>query len=102
MSSDNGSSVFTMVAAPEPGPRRQRETVWQFLERSSEPVAAAARAQWDGCLSRMPPGPRQALIRRLQDRHDEQVRADLAELVTFVILDSVYPGVEIEPETCTR
>jgi hypothetical protein len=101
MSSDNGSSVFTLAAASEPSPRRQRETVWQFLERSSEPVAAAARAQWDGWLSRMPPGPRQALIRRLQDRHDEQVRAALAELVTFVMLDSVYPAVEIEPETGT-
>jgi hypothetical protein len=90
-----------MVAAPEPGPRRQRETVWQFLERSSEPVAAAARAQWDGWLSGMPSGPLDALVRRLQDRHDEQVRAALAELVTFVMLDSVYPAVEIEPETGT-
>src|ERR1022692_4264575 len=63
VSLSSGSSVFTVVAAP-------------------------ARAQWDGWLSRMPPGPRAALIRRLQDRHDEQVRAALAELVTFVLLDS--------------
>jgi hypothetical protein len=90
-----------MVAVPEPGARRRNQTVWQFLERSSEPVAAAARAQWDGWLSRMPSGPRDALVRRLQDRHDEQVRAALAELVTFVMLDSVYPAVEIEPETAT-
>ena len=90
-----------MVAVPEPGARRRNETVWQFLERSSEPVAAAARAQWDGWLSGMPSGPRDALVRRLQDRHDEQVRAALAELVTFVMLDSVYPAVEIEPETAT-
>jgi hypothetical protein len=62
-------------------------------------VAAAARAQWDGWLSRMPPGPRAALIRRLQDRHDEQVRAAVAELVTFVLLDSVYPAIEADPET---
>ena len=101
MSLSNGSSVFTTVAAPEPGARRPGESVWQFLERSSEPVAAAARAQWDGWLSQMPSGPRAALIRRLQDRHDEQVRAALAELVTFVILDSVYPAVEIEPATGT-
>ncbi len=42
----------------------------------------------------MPPGPRAALIRRLRDRHDEQVRAALAELVTFVLLDSVYPAID--------
>jgi hypothetical protein len=101
MSSDNGSSIFTLAAAPEPGTRRRNETVWQFLERSNEPAAVAARAQWDGWLSRIPPGPRQALIRRLQDRHHEQVRAALAELVTFVMLDSVYPAVEIEPEPGT-
>jgi len=45
------------------------------------------------------PGPRAALIRRLQDRHDEQVRAALAELVTFVLLDSVYPAIEVDPGT---
>ncbi len=99
MSLSNGSSVFTVVAASEPGARRRDESVWRWLERSSEPVAAAARAQWDGWLSRMPPGPRAALIRRLQDRHDEQVRAAVAELVTFVLLDSVYPAIEVDPET---
>ena len=71
VSLSSGSSVFTVVAAPAPGARRRDESVWRWLERSSEPVAAAARAQWDGWLSRMPPGPRAALIRRLQDRHDE-------------------------------
>jgi len=62
------SSVFTVVdaPAPEPSARRRDESVWRWLERSSEPVAAAARAQWDGWLSRMPPGPRAALIRSLQ------------------------------------
>jgi hypothetical protein len=99
VSLSSGSSVFTVVAAPEPGARRRDESVWRWLERSSEPVAAAARAQWDGWLSRMPPGPRAALIRRLQDRHDEQVRAALAELVTFVLLDSVYPAIQVDPET---
>jgi hypothetical protein len=54
----SGSSDFTVVAAPEPGARRRDESVWRWLERSSEPVAAAARAQWDGWLLRMPPGPR--------------------------------------------
>jgi hypothetical protein len=88
-----------MVAAPEAGARRRDESVWRWLERSNEPVAAAARAQWDGWLSRMPPGPRTALIRRLQDRHDEQVRAALAELVTFVLLDSVHPAIEVDAET---
>ena len=99
MSLSSGSSVFTVVAVPEHGARRRDESVWRWLERSSEPVAAAARAQWDGWLSRMPPGPRAALIRRLQDRHDEQVRAALAELVTFVLLDSVYPAIEADPGT---
>jgi hypothetical protein len=49
----------------------------------------------------MPPGPRAALVTRLKDRHDELVRAALAELVTFVLLKAVYPAVEIEPETGT-
>jgi hypothetical protein len=99
VSLSDGSSVFTVAAVPEASARRRDESVWHWLERSSEPVAAAARAQWDGWLSRMPPGPRAALIRRLQDRHDEQVRAALAELVTFVLLDSVYPAVEVDPGT---
>ncbi len=99
MNEDNGASAFSAVAAREPGARRRTESVWQFLERSSEAVAATARAQWDGWLTRIPPGPRKDLIRRLQDRSDEQVRAALAELITFVLLDSVYPAVEIDPET---
>ena len=99
MNLSNGSSVFTVAAAPEAGARRRDDSVWHWLERSSEPVAAAARAQWDGWLSRMPPGPRAALVRRLQDRNDEQVRAAVAELVTFVSLDSVYPAIEVDPET---
>ncbi len=49
----------------------------------------------------MPLRPRTALITRLKDRHDELVRAALAELVTFVMLDAVYPAVEVEPETGT-
>lgn len=99
MDEDNGSSVFPAVASREPGARHRAESVWQFLERSSEPVAATARARWDNWLTRMPPEPRKDLIRRLQDRSDEQVRAALAELFTFVLLDSVYPAVEIDPPT---
>jgi hypothetical protein len=49
----------------------------------------------------MPSTARAALVTRLKDRHDELVRAALAELVTFVLLDCVYPAVEIEPETGT-
>jgi hypothetical protein len=90
-----------MVAAPEAGPRRNAESVWQFLERSSEPVAADTRARWDEWLSRMPEEPRAALVSRLRGREDGQVRAALAELVTFVLLNSVYPVVEVEPETGT-
>jgi hypothetical protein len=99
VSPSSGSSAFTMVAAPKPGAQRREESVWQFLERSSQPEVAATRAQWDGWLSRMPSGPREVLIRRLQDRSDEQVHAALAELVTFILLGSVYPAVEVDPET---
>ncbi len=67
--------------------------------RTYEPVAAAARAQWDGWLSRMPPGPRADFIRRPQDRHDERVLAALAELVTFGLLDSIYLAVDVDPGT---
>jgi len=49
----------------------------------------------------MPAGARATLVTRLKDRHNELVRSALAELVTFVLLDSVYPTVEIEPETGT-
>jgi hypothetical protein len=33
----------------QPGPRRNLEGVWQFLERGSEPIAVAARWRWDDC-----------------------------------------------------
>lgn len=101
--SNNGerASLFTVVASPQPGPRRNGESAWQFLERSSEPVAVAARARWDDWLSRMPEGPRDTLISRLRARNDEQVRAALAELVTFVLLAFVYQDVETDPETGT-
>jgi hypothetical protein len=104
VSEDNGSSAFSAVGSRESGARRRTESVWQFLERSSEQVAATARAQWDSWLIRMPPEPRKDLIRRLKDRSDEQVRAAFAELITFVLLDSVYPAVEIDPVTgsCSR
>ncbi len=51
-----------------------------------------------GWLARMPAGQaRDELIRRLQGRDDTQVSAALAELVTFILLDSVYPTVELQP-----
>jgi hypothetical protein len=40
-----------------------------------------------------------ALATRLKERHNELVRAARAELVTFVLLDCVYPAVKVEPET---
>lgn len=92
-------SAFSAATGRQPGARRRTESVWQFLERSSEPVAATTRAQWDDWLLRMPPKPREDLIRRLKDRSDEQVRAALAELLTYVLLASVYPAVEIDPPT---
>jgi hypothetical protein len=50
----------------------------------------------------MPAEPRDALIVRLKGRIDNQVRDAVAELVTFVLLNSVYPAtVEVEPETGT-
>jgi hypothetical protein len=58
----------------------------------------AARTRWDNWLARMPAGQaRDELIRRLQSRDDTQVSAALAELVTFILLDSVYPVVELQP-----
>lgn len=101
MMSPGSASVFATPASPAPGGRRQDETVWQFLERSTEPVAAETRARWDTWLARMPASARAALVTRLKDRHNDLVRAALAELVTFVLLDCVYPTVEIEPETGT-
>lgn len=73
----------------------------QFLERSTEPIASDTRASWNAWLARMPTEPRAALIHRLKGRNDDHVRAALAKLVTFVLLDAVYPAVEIEPETGT-
>ena len=77
MSLSNEPSVFAVSATLEPGARQRDESVWQWLERSSEPAAEDPRAPWGNWLSRMPPEPRAALIRRLQDRNDEQVRAAL-------------------------
>ena len=101
MMNPGGGSVFTIPASPAAGGRTGHESVWQFLERSPEPVAAETRTRWDAWLSRMPADARAALVTRLKDRHDEQVRSALAELVTFILLDCVYPAVEIEPETGT-
>lgn len=102
MNPDNSPSVFSLSATPTPGRREHRETVWQFLERSTEPVAGETRNHWDEWLSRMPADARARLVTRLKDRHDELVRAALAELVTFVLLNSLYQGaVEVEPETGT-
>ena len=94
-------SVFAAPASPGPGGRRRDESVWQFLERSTEPVAVDTRARWDAWLARMPASAWAALVTRVKDRHNEMVRSVLAELVTFVLLDCVYPDVEIEPETGT-
>jgi hypothetical protein len=101
VNSPGDSSVFAIPADPAPGGRRQDESIWQFLERSTEPVAADTRSRWDAWLARMPAEPRAALVTRLKDRHNELVRGALAELVTFVLLDCVYPAIEIEPETGT-
>jgi hypothetical protein len=97
----SGGSVFATPTSPSLGGRRRDESVWQFLERSTEPVATDTRTRWDTWLARMPASPRAALVTRLKDRHNDLVRSALAELVTFVLLDRVYPAVEIEPETGT-
>lgn len=100
MSSGSSPSAFT-VSAPAPGGRKRTETVWQFLERSTESVATDTRTRWDAWLGRMPSGPRDSLIHRLKARHDATVRDALSELVTFILLDSVYGSVDIEPATGT-
>jgi hypothetical protein len=98
MTGQNSVSFFGNAGAQDPGPRRQRETAWKYLQRSSEPEAVAARTRWDNWLARMPAGQdRDELIRRLEGREDPQVSAALAELVTFILLDSVYPVVELQP-----
>jgi hypothetical protein len=79
--------------------RTRVESILQFLERSTEPVAVETRRRWDIWLLQLPPAARAALITRLEDRHDHLVRAALAELITLVLLDATYPAVEIEPET---
>jgi hypothetical protein len=94
MSSGSGS-VFTIPASPAAGGRTGHESVWQFLERSTEAVAAETRTRWDVWLSRMPAAARAALVTRLKDRHDELVRGALAELVTFVLLDCVSAPVKL-------
>ncbi len=98
MTGQSSVSFFGNAGAQDPGPRRQRETAWKYLQRSSEPEAVAARTRWDNWLARMPAGQdRDELIRRLEGREDPQVSAALAELVTFILLDSVYPVVELQP-----
>lgn len=99
----NPDGVWSAFDTPasSPGERGRKETLWQFIERSSEPIAGDTRARWDRWLARMPAEPRAAIVHRLKGRNDDHVRAALAELVTFVLLDAVYPAVEIEPETGT-
>ena len=99
MSDGRGRPSLFATATRSPGPRSRRESVWQFLERSSQPEAAAARTQWDDWLRRMPQGPRDALITRLRARDERQVRAALAELVTYVLLDAASPVVHVDLET---
>jgi hypothetical protein len=84
MSASGGASAFSISAAPLPGGRGHVESIWHFLERSTEPVAIETRRRRDEWLSWMPPDARAALITRLKDRHDDLVRAALAE--TFVLL----------------
>lgn len=92
------ASFFSSAGAQTPGSRRPDESGWRYLERSSEPEAVAIRTKWDDWLGRMPAGPaRDELIRRLQARDDTQVSAALSELVTFVLLDSAYRVVELQP-----
>jgi hypothetical protein len=93
-------SVFTL-SAPAPGGRRRNESVWQFLERSTESVAVDTRRRWDAWLARMPATARNALIHRLKNRLDTQVSNALAELVTSILLESVYSSVDVEPATGT-
>jgi hypothetical protein len=101
MNAGSGSSAFKASTTPSPGARTRVESIWQFLERSTEPVAVETRRRWDIWLSQLPPDARAALITRLEDRHNHLVRAALAELITFVLLDATYPAVEIEPESGT-
>ena len=98
MASNGEPSVFDLAAVPEPGPRRSTETRWQWLERSSEPVAAETRARWGRWLRMLPGESRTSILSRFKSS-DEQQEAALAELVSFVLLRSVYPDVEVDPAT---
>lgn len=101
VSASSGWTAFD-TSAPSPGGRGRKETLWQYLERSTDPIAVDTRVRWDSWLARMPAGPRDALLVRLKGGNDNQVRASVTELVTFVLLDSVYPAaVDVEPATVT-
>lgn len=101
VSASSGRSAFSTVAL-SPDKRGRKETLWDYIERSSDQIAADTRTRWDAWLARMPADPRSALIGRLKNRMDSQVRDAVTELVTFVLLDSVYPAsVDVEPETGT-
>jgi hypothetical protein len=101
VSRSSGWSAFNAVAL-SPDKRGRKEILWDYIERSSDPIPADTRTRWDAWLARMPVGPRSALIGRLKNCMDSQVRDAVTELVTFVLLDSVYPAsVDVEPETGT-
>jgi hypothetical protein len=101
VSASSGWPAFN-TSAPSSGRRGHKETLWQYIERSTDPIAVDTGVRWDSWLARMPSGPRDALIGRLKGRIDNQVRDAVAELVTFVLLDSIYPtAVDVEPPTGT-
>lgn len=87
-----------MVANPQPvpvGPARACGSSWSAA--ASPLPLLPARGGRTGCHGYRKG--RELLSCRLRDRNDEQARAALAELVTFVLLNSVYPSVEVDPET---
>ena len=95
---ESSVSFFGMPGPRTPGPGGSARRL------GSTCSAAANHKPWlrgpdgTGGLARMPAGQdRDELIRRLQSREDPQVSAALAELVTFILLDSVYPVVELQP-----
>jgi hypothetical protein len=96
MVSDGEHSAFNLAAVLEAGPRADRETRWQWLERSAEPLAADIRTRWDRWLALLPADAQNNVISRLKAR-DEQQEAALAELVTFMLLRCSYGHVEVEP-----
>ncbi len=73
MSASSGWSAFSTVAL-SPDKRGRKETLWDYIERSSDPIAADTRTMWDAWLARMPADPRSALAGRLKNRMDSQVR----------------------------